>query len=64
MRQVFCRALLDMVWSGVLMILFALMTGAGATTVRACIMGLIGILAQYMGRPAIAMRSFLSRGRR
>ncbi|HWB34188.1 MAG TPA: ComEC/Rec2 family competence protein, partial [Candidatus Paceibacterota bacterium] len=44
---------------GVLMILFALMTGAGATTVRACIMGLISILAQYLERPTIAMRSLL-----
>lgn len=44
---------------GVLMILFAVMTGAGATTVRACIMGLIAILAQYMRRSAAAMRSLI-----
>ncbi|HVU79906.1 MAG TPA: ComEC/Rec2 family competence protein [Candidatus Paceibacterota bacterium] len=44
---------------GVLMILFAIMTGAGATTVRACIMGLIAILAQYMRRSAVAMRSLI-----
>jgi competence protein ComEC len=45
---------------GILMILFAIMTGAGATTVRACIMGLIAILAQYMRRPAVAMRGLIA----
>ncbi len=46
-------------FGGVLMVLFALMTGAGATTVRACIMGLIAILAQYLRRPVVAMRSLV-----
>jgi competence protein ComEC len=45
---------------GALMILFVMMTGAGATSVRACIMGLIAILAQYMRRPAVAMRSLIA----
>jgi competence protein ComEC len=44
-------------FGAILMILFALMTGAGATTVRACIMGLIAILAQYLQRPAAALRA-------
>jgi len=42
---------------GSMMVLFALMTGAGATTVRASIMGLIAILARYMNRPASALRA-------
>ncbi len=42
---------------GVMMILFALMTGAGAATVRATIMGLIAILARYLNRPAAALRA-------
>jgi len=47
-------------FGGVLMLLFAMMTGAGATTVRACAMGLISILAQYLRRPAVAMRSLIA----
>lgn len=39
------------------MVLFALMTGAGAATVRALIMALIALLARYLDRPSIAMRS-------
>ncbi len=42
---------------GVMMLLFALMTGGGSTTIRACIMALIAILARYFHRPTIAMRS-------
>lgn len=42
---------------GVLMILFALMTGAGATTVRALIMALVALLARYLHRSALALRS-------
>ncbi|HVV14827.1 MAG TPA: ComEC/Rec2 family competence protein [Candidatus Paceibacterota bacterium] len=45
---------------GVLMVLFAIMTGAGATTVRACAMGIIAIVAQYMRRRAVAMRSLIA----
>lgn len=41
----------------VFIVLFALMTGAGATTVRATIMGLIAILARVVGRPAAALRA-------
>ncbi len=40
-----------------MMILFAVMTGAGATTVRATIMGLIAILARYFHRPTAALRA-------
>lgn len=43
--------------SGLLMILFVIMSGAGATAVRACIMGLIAILALYLHRPAVALRA-------
>lgn len=41
----------------ILMVLFALMSGAGTTTVRALVMGLIAILARYLKRPADALRS-------
>ena len=44
---------------GVLMILFALMSGGGATTVRALMMGLIAILARYLKRPADALRALV-----
>ena len=40
-----------------LMLLFALMTGAGATTVRALIMALVALLARYLHRSALALRS-------
>lgn len=42
---------------GIAMVLFALMTGAGAATVRALVMALIALLARYLDRPSIAMRS-------
>ncbi len=42
---------------GVMMILFVLMTGGGATTVRACIMAGVALLARYMHRPTVALRS-------
>ncbi len=38
-------------------ILFAVMTGAGATTVRATTMGLIAMLARYLDRPGAALRA-------
>jgi len=41
----------------VLMILFILMTGAGSTSLRAGIMAVIAIVARYLRRPTIAMRS-------
>ncbi|TSC68361.1 MAG: competence protein ComEC, partial [Parcubacteria group bacterium Gr01-1014_56] len=44
---------------GVLMILFALMSGGGATTVRALVMGLIAVLARYLKRPADALRALV-----
>lgn len=40
-----------------LMILFVLMTGAGSTSLRACIMAVTAILARYLRRPTVAMRS-------
>ena len=42
---------------GVGMILFAIMTGGGAATIRALVMGLIAILARYFGRGADALRA-------
>ncbi len=44
---------------GVLMVLFALMSGGGATTVRALMMGLIAILARYLKRPGDALRALV-----
>lgn len=46
----------------VLMVFFALMTGAGATTVRALVMALVALLARYMHRQALAMRSLAAAG--
>ena len=40
-------------------VLFALMTGGGAATVRAVIMGAIGILARYLRRPQAALRALM-----
>ncbi len=42
---------------GMMMLLFALMTGAGAATVRALVMALIALLARYLKRPHIALRA-------
>ena len=42
---------------GIAMVLFTLMTGAGAATVRALVMALIALLARYLDRPSLAMRS-------
>ncbi len=47
---------------GILMIFFAVMTGAGSTTLRALIMGLIALLARYLHRSALAMRSLIFAG--
>lgn len=38
-------------------VLFALMAGGGMATVRACLMGLIAILARYLNRSAAALRA-------
>ena len=40
-------------------VLFALMTGGGAATVRAVIMGAIAILARYLRRPQAALRALV-----
>jgi competence protein ComEC len=37
--------------------LFAIMSGSGAATVRACIMGVVAIVARYFHRQAVAMRT-------
>jgi len=39
------------------MILFVLMTGAAPTTVRACAMALVALVARYLHRTALALRS-------
>ena len=46
-----------LVVGAVAIVFFALMVGAGATVVRASIMGLIAILARVMERPALALRA-------
>lgn len=45
---------------GIVIILFALMTGGSATAVRACIMALIAILGRYLERPNDALRALLA----
>lgn len=45
---------------GVTMLLFALMVGNGSTTVRALIMALIALLARYLHRNVLAMRSLIA----
>ncbi len=47
---------------GFVMILFALMTGAGATTIRALIMALVGLLGRYLRRPTEALRALALAG--
>lgn len=42
---------------GATMLLFVVMIGAGATAVRALVMGLIAIVARYFGRSAAALRA-------
>ncbi len=56
----FLPATLNYGIGSVFIILFAVMSGAGATTVRACAMGLVAILARYLNRPASAMRALLA----
>ncbi|MDZ4226041.1 MAG: ComEC/Rec2 family competence protein [Patescibacteria group bacterium] len=46
-----------LVVGAVAIVLFAITVGAGATVVRATVMGLIAILARVLGRPAVAMRA-------
>lgn len=41
----------------IVIVLFALMAGGGMATVRACLMGIIAILARYLNRPAAALRA-------
>jgi competence protein ComEC len=47
----------QMLVAGACMILFVIMTGAAATTVRACAMALVALVARYFHRTALAMRS-------
>lgn len=51
-----------LVLGGFSMVLFVLMIGAGATALRALIMGLIGVLAQFLRRPRLALRSLGAAG--
>jgi competence protein ComEC len=44
---------------GLVIVLFALMTGGSATAVRACIMALVAILGRYLERPYDAMRGLV-----
>lgn len=46
-----------LVGTAVVILLFALMAGGGMATVRALLMGLIAILARFLRRPALALRS-------
>lgn len=48
---------LNLVGGGIVIILFALMTGGSATAVRACVMALIAILGRYLERPNDALRA-------
>jgi competence protein ComEC len=43
----------------VLMVLFIVMTGAGSTSLRAGLMALVAIVARFMRRPTVAMRSLV-----
>ncbi len=43
--------------AAVVIVLFALMAGGGMATIRACLMGVIAILARYLNRPAAALRA-------
>ncbi len=43
--------------AAVVITLFALMAGGGMATLRAMLMGLIAILARYLNRPTLALRS-------
>lgn len=43
-------------------VLFALLSGGGAATVRACIMGVIAVTARYFRRPALALRALFLAG--
>jgi len=48
---------IQMICAALCMILFVLMTGAAATTVRACSMALVALVARYFHRTTIALRS-------
>lgn len=45
------------VLGALLMVLFVMMTGAAATTVRACAMAIVALVARYFHRSAVALRS-------
>ncbi len=48
---------MQMLFAALCMILFVLMTGAAATTVRACAMAVVALVARYFRRTALALRS-------
>lgn len=43
--------------AGIFLVLFVVMIGASPSTVRACIMALVGLVARYFNRTAAALRS-------
>jgi len=47
----------QIIFTAACMILFVLMTGAAATTVRACAMAIVALVARYFKRTSLAMRS-------
>ncbi len=51
----FLPAAFSLPLSGVMIILFAMVTGAGAATVRACVMGVIALVARYFHRSSDAL---------
>jgi competence protein ComEC len=48
-----------LVAAGVVIVLFALLAGGGMATIRACLMGVIALLARYLNRPLAAMRALV-----
>jgi competence protein ComEC len=47
----------QMLCAALCMMLFVIMTGAAPTTVRACMMALVALVARYLHRTALALRS-------
>lgn len=55
--NLFLRRRGALVGAGVVIVLFALMAGGGMATVRACLMGVIALMARYLERPMAALRA-------
>lgn len=60
--ELFFRRRTALALGACVIILFALMAGGGAATVRACLMGLIAVMARYLQRPALALRALFVAG--